>query len=71
MLLIVLLHNLQALFALAFGLVVMGHSAQAKYLALLLDADLAFRGYQSSAGISIPNFMDTRLATNRDSEHKG
>ena len=52
------------------GLVVMSRAAQAKYHALPLDADLALRGNQSSAGISIPNFLDTRLATNRASEHE-
>lgn len=70
-LLIDLLHNLQDLLALAFWLVVMSRAAQAKDLALLLDADLALRGNQSSASISIPNFLDTSLATNRASEHKG
>lgn len=69
-LLIDLLHNLQVLLALAFGLVVMSRAAQAKELALLLDADLALRGNQSSAGISIPNFLDTRLATNHASEYR-
>ena len=62
MFLIDLLHDLQVLLTLAFGLVVMCGTAQSKDPALLLDADLAFRGNQSSAGISIPNFLDTRLA---------
>lgn len=62
MFLVNLLHNLKVLLTLAFRLVVMGRSAQTKNLALLLYADLAFRGYQSSAGISIPNCLDTRLA---------
>ena len=61
-LLIDLLHNLQVLLALAFGLKVMSRAAQAKDLALLLDADLSFRKNQSSASISIPNCLETRLA---------
>lgn len=70
MLLIYLLHNPQVLLALAFGLIVMDRAAQAKNLALFLDADLASLGNQSSAGISIPNCLDTCLTTNRTSEHK-
>lgn len=57
-----LAHNLQVLLALAIGRVVMGRTAYVKDLALLADAQLLFRGYQSSAGISIPNFLDTRFA---------
>ena len=70
MFLVNLLHDLKVLLTLAFRLVVMGRSAQTKNLALLLYADLAFRGYQSSAGISIPNCLDTRLANIRASECK-
>ena len=60
--LINLLHDLQFLLALAFRLVVVSCAAQSKNPTLLLDADLAFRGNQSFAGISIPNCLDTRLA---------
>ena len=60
--LINLLHDLQFLLALAFRLVVVSCAAQSKNPKLLLDADLAFRGNQSFAGISIPNCLDTRLA---------
>ena len=70
MFLVNLLHDLKVLLTLAFRLVVMGRSAQTKNLALLLYADLAFRGYQSSAGISIPNCLDTRLANIRAGECK-
>ena len=39
-----LLHDLQILFTLSSSLVVMSRTSQSKDLALLLDADLAFRG---------------------------
>lgn len=38
--------------------------------AATVHADLAVRGNQSSAGFSIPNCLDTRLANNRASEHR-
>ena len=69
--LINLLHDLQVLLALAFRLVVVSCAAQSKNPTLLLDADLAFRGNQSFAGISIPNCLDTRLANIRAGECKG
>ena len=68
--LINLLHDYQVLLALAFRLVVVSCAAQSKDPTLLLDADLAFRGNQSFAGISIPNCLDTRLANIRASECK-
>ena len=68
--LIDLLHDLQVLPALAFRLVVVSCAAHSKNPTLLLDADLAFRGNQSFAGISIPNCLDTRLANIRASESK-
>ena len=68
--LIDLLHDFQVLLALAFRLVVVSCTAQSKNPTLLLDADLAFRGNQSFAGISIPNCLDTRLANIRASECK-
>ena len=40
----------------------MSCAAQSKNLALFLDADLAFMGNQSFAGISIHNCLDTRFA---------
>lgn len=62
MLLVHLRHHPKVLLALALRLVVMRRPAESQNLALLADADLALRGYQSSAGISIPNFLDTRFA---------
>ncbi|MDD5890949.1 MAG: type IV toxin-antitoxin system AbiEi family antitoxin domain-containing protein [Bacteroidales bacterium] len=55
MFLIDLLNDLQVLLALAFKLVVVSCAANSMNSTLLLDADLAFRGNQSFAGISIPN----------------
>lgn len=62
MLLVNLLHYTQVLVTFALWLVVVGRAAESKDPALLPDADPALRGYQSSAGISIPNFPDTRFA---------
>lgn len=70
MFLINLLHDLQVLLALAFRLVVVSCAAQPKNPTLLLDADLASRGNQSFAGISIPNCLYTRLANIRAGECK-
>lgn len=70
MLLVYPLHYLKVFITLALGLVVMRRTAQTEYLALLLDAHLPIWGYQSSAGISIPNFLDTRFANIRASESR-
>ena len=62
MLLVHLTHHLQILLALALRRVIDRRAAYVKDLALFANAQLLIREYQSYAGISIPNFLDTRFA---------
>ena len=62
MFLVHLAHHLKVLFTFALGRVIVSRAAYVKDLALFADAQLLIRGYQSSAGISIPNYLDTRFA---------
>lgn len=61
-LLVYLLHQRQVLITLALGLVVVRPLADAEKLQLAVHAERMLRGYQSSAGIGIPNAFDARFA---------
>ena len=70
MFLVHLAHHLKVLLTFVLGRVIVSRAAYVKDLALFADAQLLIRGYQSSAGISIPIFLDTRFANNRASESR-
>src|SRR5574344_991508 len=62
MLLVYLLHDHEILLVLASGRSIISAAAYAYCITLELYAEFVIRGYQSSAGITIPNFFDTRFA---------